>query len=390
MIEKYIERLFKEPETSYFLFGPRGTGKSTMVAHRHEDALLIDLRIADMRYQFFSNPDLLLEIVNQQPEGATIIIDEIQRVPELLSIIHILIEKKKKWKFILTGSGARKLKRQGVDLLGGRALNKVLYPFIAAELKEEFNLDDACLYGLLPLRFDAKNPREMLKAYVSLYLEEELRAEGLIRNIEPFARFLTVMSFSHGAILNVTNISKECHVQRTTVTHWLTILEELLLCYQLPIFDYRARRELTVHPKFYLFDAGIYHALRPQYAKDTRNELNGAALEGLVAQHLIAWNDYSSQTHTIAFWRTRSGVEIDFVVHGRLGFWAIEVKNSTTIHSSDIRGLTAFKQDYPDAKTILLYRGKFRLRKKDVLCLPCDEFLRAIIPDMPLDASFGV
>ncbi len=384
---RYVERLFKEPDTSYFLFGPRGTGKSTMVDHRHSDALLIDLRIPEERFKFLARPSLLKELVEPQLDGKTIIIDEIQKVPELLSIVHLLIEKKRHWKFILTGSSSRKLKREGVDLLGGRALNKVLHPFMAAELKELFSLEDALLYGLLPLRFGQKNPSEFLQGYISLYLEEEVRAEGRVRNIEPFARFLNVMSFSHGALLNIMNIARECYVKRTTITNWISILEDLLIGYQIQIFEQRAKRELSAHPKFYFFDTGICRALRPYSIKDTANEINGAGLEGLVAQHLMAWKDYTSEKHTINFWRTRSGAEVDFVVFGPLGFWAIEVKNSDKVNSNDLKHLTTFKDDYPEARPLLLYRGKNRLLLKNILCLPCEDFLKNILPNQPLDSS---
>jgi uncharacterized protein len=387
MALNYIKRLFKEPIQSYFLFGPRGTGKSTMVAKNNPHALVIDLRLSDMRYRLSANPDYLLELVRAQPEGKAIIIDEIQKVPDLLSLVHILIEEKRRWKFILTGSSARKLKRQGVDLLGGRALKKVLHPFMAAELKNKFNLEDALRYGLLPIRFGQANPFETLQAYISLYIEEEVKAEGLIRQIEPFTRFLRAMSFSHGGLLNVTNIARECAVQRTTVDSWIRILEDLLICYQIPMFTHKAKRELSSHPKFYFFDAGVYRALRPQSYSDSDDEINGASLEGLVAQHLLAWRDYSSRKHTIEFWRTRSAVEVDFVVNGPLGFWALEVKNSKTVRPDDIKSLRAFKEDYPEARTILLYRGKERLLKNNVLCIPCDEFLKQLVPDKAIDHS---
>ncbi len=388
MATKYIERMFKEPDRSYFLFGPRGTGKSTMVEHRHPGALFIDLRIPQERLRFLSNPDLFTGLVSAQPSGQTIVVDEIQKAPELLSLVHLLIEKKRQWKFILTGSSARKLKRQGIDLLGGRALNKVLNPFIAAELQERFNLESALRYGLLPLSFEQKDHAEILEAYIALYMEEEIQAEGLIRNSEPFARFLSVMSFSHASLLNVTNISRECGVKRTTVSSWISILEDLLIGFQLSVFTERAKRELSAHPKFYFFDAGVYRSLRPHSLKDTNDELDGAALEGLVAQHLMAWNDYSSQKHAIHFWRTRSGVEVDFVVLGPLGFWAIEVKNSDTIRVSDIRHLESFKEDYPQARALVLYRGHERLLIKNVLCLPCTDFLKQLVPDTALDTVF--
>jgi predicted AAA+ superfamily ATPase len=381
---KYINRVFRDPEKSYFLFGPRGTGKSTMTVEKNPDALLIDLRKADIRYRLMADPDILAEMVSAQPDGKTIIIDEIQKIPELLPIVHLLIEKKRMWKFILTGSSARKLKRQGVDLLGGRALKKVMHPFMACELKELFNLEDALMYGLLPLRFSYPDYSSTLNAYIDLYLEEEVKMEGLIRRFEPFTRFLHVMSLSHGAILNLTNIARECHVKRTTVNDWLSILEDLLICYQINIFTQRAKRELSSHPKFYFFDTGVYRALRPRSIKDSESEINGAGLEGLVAQHLMAWKDYTTEKHEVYFWRTRSGVEVDFVVFGPLGFWAIEVKNTEKIRMEDLAALSAFHEDYPEARTIFLYRGKERILKNNILCLPCDEFLRLLSPDLPL------
>lgn len=381
---KYIKRIFTEPDRSYFLFGPRGTGKSTMTELRHPHALFVDLRKADMRYRLAANPDDLIELVSAQPDGSTIVIDEIQKNPDLLPIVHILIEKKRGWKFILTGSSARKLKRQGVDLLGGRALKKVLHPFMASELHDEFNLDEALRFGLLPLRFSFNNYQEAMNAYIDLYLEEEVKMEGLIRHFKSFSRFLQVMSLSHGGILNTANIARECQVKRTTVYDWIAILEDLLISYQINIFSQRAKRELSSHPKFYFFDAGVYQALRPRSIKDSEAEVNGAGLEGLVAQHLMAWADYTSAKHEVSFWRTRSGTEVDFVVFGPLGFWAIEVKNAEKIRLEDLKGLSAFHDDYPEAQTIFLYRGKERLLKNNILCLPCEEFLKGICPNKSL------
>lgn len=384
MSKSFVPRVFVEPETSYFLFGPRGTGKSTMTVHRHPDALIIDLREGKWRYPLGDNPDELKQIVSAQPDGATIIIDEIQKIPDLLPIVHLLIEKKRGWKFILTGSSARKLKRQGVDLLGGRALKKELFPFMACELGDRFDLEDALEFGMLPLRFGQPDPAETLMGYVGLYLEEEVKTEGLIRNYDPFIRFLRAMSMTHAGLLNVANVSRECHVKRTTVNDWLLILEDLLISFQINMFTQRAKRELSSHPKFYFFDSGIFRAFRPRSLKDTPQEAEGAALEGLVAQHLMAWNSYTTAQHDIFFWRTRSGVEVDFVIFGELGFWAIEVKNSIQVRPADVDGLVEFQKDYPEAKTLLLYRGEERVMRKDVLCMPADKFLRKVAPNNPL------
>jgi uncharacterized protein len=385
---EHIKRLFQEPQASYFLFGPRGTGKSTLAARRHPNALLIDLRLHKERLRFSTDPDHLISLVRACQDGTVIIIDEIQKVPDLLPVVHLLIEEKRGWKFVLTGSNARKLKREGIDLLGGRALKKTLHPFMAVEIKEKFKLEEALLYGLLPLRFDASNPQDVLDAYISLYIEEEVKAEGLIRHVEPFSRFLQAMSFSHGSVLNVTNISRECRVKRTTVDSWISILEDMLIAYQIQVFTNRAKRELSAHPKFYFFDPCVYRTLRPHSIKDAWTELDGLALEGLVAQHLYAWKDYTSEKHTLHFWRTRSGVEVDFVIFGPLGFWAVEVKNSDRILPADLVPLISFREDYPEATALFLYRGKERLFQKNVLCIPCEEFLKELIPNLSLDHAF--
>jgi predicted AAA+ superfamily ATPase len=215
-------------------------------------------------------------------------------------------------------------------------------------------------------------------------LQEEIHAEGLVRNLDNFARFLEVVSFSHGSLLNVSNISRECEVKRKTVENYITILEELLLAYQLPVFSKRAQRELIAQPKFYLFDTGVFRALRPQGALDKVEEIEGAALEGLVAQHLKAWNDYGSQPHTFGFWRTRSGVEVDFIIYGPKGFWAIEVKNAKRVFPKDTKPLEAFLTDYPMAKGLLLYRGTEYLQIKNVLCIPCEDFLKQLKPNQEI------
>ena len=384
MTFKNIKRLFEEPKKSYFLFGPRGTGKSTMTQLRHPNALIIDLRLSDVKLKLTSNPQHLTELVRARPKGQIVIIDEIQKIPELLSLVHVLIEEKKGWVFILTGSSSRKLKRAGVDLLAGRALKKHLHPFMAIELGELFNLEESLKYGLLPLCFEDENPLDTLKTYVALYLEEEVKAEGIVRNIEPFARFIEAMSFSHGSQLNLTNVARECMVKRTTVASWISILEDLLIAFQLQVFTNRAKRELSAHPKFYYFDAGVFRTIRPQSIGDPLTELEGPALEGLVAQHLKAWCDYTAGENTLAFWRTRSGVEVDFVVHSPLGFWAIEVKNSRNISLDDLRHLKIFHEDYPEAKLIFLYRGTDRVMKGNILCIPCSEFLANLKPNQSI------
>lgn len=383
-----IDRFFQAPKASFFLFGPRGTGKSTFVHQHFKNAIYIDL-LDPERVRFFSAmPERLREMIDAQPESGFIVVDEVQRVPELLSVVHSLIEAKKGWKFVLTGSSARKLKRTGIDLLGGRALLHTMHPFMAGELGRHFNFDKAILHGLLPVVVASEDPMEVLRSYAALYLREEVQMEGLVRNIGNFSRFLEAISFSHTSILNVSNVARECEVERKVVEGYVGILEDILLGWHLPIFTKRAKRKLAVHPKFYLFDTGVFRSLRPKGPLDRVEEIEGQALEGLVAQHLKAWAAYSRGQRELFYWRTRSGVEVDFVVYGPEGLWGVEVKNTRKIHPADLRGLRSFKEEYPDSKRLFLYRGRDRLMKEGILCLPCVDFLKELRPDRMLDEAF--
>jgi predicted AAA+ superfamily ATPase len=313
-----------------------------------------------------------------------VVIDEVQKAPVLLDVVHDLIEKRAGPRFVLTGSSARKLKREGVDLLAGRALLRSFHPFMAVELGDRFSLDLALTQGLVPLIWDSPSPAEALKAYTALYLREEVQMEGLVRQVGQFARFLEGVSFSHAMALNLSEVARECQVSRKTAEGYLSILEDLLLSFQVPVFTKRARRHLTSHPKFYWFDAGVFVATRPKGPLDRPEEIAGAALEGLVAQHLRAWIDYTGSDFSLSFWRTKGHNEVDFVVYGRDGFWAIEVKHTSTIRPADLRGLRAFREDYPEATLRLLYRGKEILDLDGILCLPCEDFLLRLVPGQPL------
>ncbi|MEX1184770.1 MAG: DUF4143 domain-containing protein, partial [Gemmatimonadota bacterium] len=188
----------------------------------------------------------------------------------------------------------------------------------------------------------APDPADALAAYAALYLEQEVMAEGLVRDIGGFARFLEVVSFSHGAVLNVSNVARESQVSRKTVEGYIAVLEDLLLAFRLPVFKRRAARATAAHPRFYLFDAGVFHSLRPRGPLDRPGEIDGAALEGLVAQHLRAWCAYTRGSNELSYWRTRSWVEVDFIVYGEAGFWAIEVKNAAKVRPQDLRPLRSF------------------------------------------------
>ena len=381
---EFITRLFQPPAGSYYLFGPRGTGKTAWTQTYYRESLRIDLLQPDTLRRFRARPERILEVVHAQPRGKAIIVDEVQRVPELLSAVHALIEEKREWVFILTGSSARKLKRAGIDLLAGRAIVRTLHPFMAAELGSTFNLDTALQFGMLPLVLAAEHPQDVLGSYIDLYMREEVQAEGLVRNLGGFSRFLESISFSHGQVLNVSNVARECEVERKTVEGYLSVFKDLLLCFLLPVFSKRAGRATVQHPKFYLFDTGVFRSLRPLGPLDRTEETVGPALEGLVAQHLRAWAAYNRDRCELYYWRTRGGSEVDFVIYGPERFCSIEVKHAERIHRVDLRGLKAFRDDYPQARTIMLYRGNESLVIDGIFCMPCEDFLRRLHPEQEL------
>ena len=377
----FIPRILVPGKDHCFLLGPRGTGKTLWAKHQYPNALRVDLLDPENLRSYAAKPERLIEVVEANPKREQVIIDEIQKLPALLEVVHLLIERKLGQQFVLTGSSARKLRRQGVNLLGGRAVQKTMHPYIAAELGSRFSLSKALRQGMLPLIWAADDPGATLKAYSGLYLREEVQMEGLVRNVGSFARFIEAISFSHASVLNLSNVARECQVNRKTVEGYLEILEDLLLGFRIAVFSQRAKRELATHPKFYFFDAGVFRANRPAGPLDAPSELDGLAFEGLVAQHLRAWCDYSAGSNQLHYWQTRSQVEVDFVVYGESGLHAIEVKNTSHVRAADLRGLKNFEEDYPQSRLYFVYRGKERLKQDGVLCIPGDEFLANLKPN---------
>jgi predicted AAA+ superfamily ATPase len=316
----------------------------------------------------------------------TVVIDEIQKVPALLDVVHLILEDKAQRppQFILTGSSARKLKKSGVNLLAGRVLLRKLHPFMASELGDRFDMAAGTRYGMLPIVWASRNRGKTLDTYVSLYLREEVHMEGLIRSLGNFSRFLEAISFSHASLLNTSQVARECQAGQKTVEGYIDVLEDLLLAFRVKCFTMKAQRQLVAHPKFYFSDSGIYQALRPRGPLDSPGETGGAALEGLVAQHLRAWIDYSGNGGELYFWRTRAGTEVDFIIYGPSVFAAIEVKASRNVYTRDVRSLGAFRAEYPESRTCLLYGGAERLMVNGVQCIPCNDFLRALRPGMDL------
>ncbi len=377
---RYIPRLLVPPKESFFLLGARGTGKSTWIGHVYPEAIRIDLLLPEEERKYAAYPERIREVVAMAGPRGVVIIDEIQRAPGILPVIHSLIEEQSNILFILTGSSARKLRRDIGNLLGGRLLMRYMPPFLASELGDQFSLSKALKVGMIPMIWQAAEPEEKIRNYVGVYLKEEVQAEGIVRQIGDFARFMEVASFSHGQLLKSTDIAREAQVKRTTVDNYLHVLEDLLLAFTLPVFTRRAQRAVIAHSKFYFFDTGVFRSIRPQGPLDKEMEIEGPALEGLVAQHLRAWVLSQKEAHQMAFWRTRTQLEVDFIIYGPSGFWAIEVKRGADPSPADVNGLAAFKEEYPEATCLLLYNGKQKIRYRNILCVPIAEFLLNLRP----------
>ena len=363
-----------ESRKSFFLFGPRGTGKTTWLKHRLPEALFVNLLQAEFYNRLTANPGHLRQLVPPGHTGWTII-DEVQRIPALLNEVHDLIETRE-LRFVLTGSSARPLRRKGVNLLAGRALTYRMHPLTVAEQGDAFNLRDSLELGHLPARFSESDPGKYLKDYVQTYLREEVMQEGLTRNIGHFSHFLEVASFSQGATVNISAAAREAQINRPVAENYFSILEDLLIAVRLPVFSRKAKRKLISQTKFYFFDVGVYRSIRPVGPLDSDAEIDGPALETLVLQELRAVNDYHGLDYRIHFWRTRSGLEVDFVLYGPNGLLAIEVKRSTQIQSRDTRSLREFRKDYPPARCFVFYGGPSPLYLDGVTVLPIERALR--------------
>ena len=358
---------------SFFLFGPRGTGKTTWLKQRFPNALYLDLLDHTLYLDLLTRPQRLRELISPRHDD-WIVLDEVQRVPLVLNEVHRLIETEQR-RFVLTGSSARSLRRRGVNLLAGRARTYHLYPLTAVEVGADFSLERALVHGQLPSVYAQPDPDRYLASYVESYLRQEIIEEGRTRNLATFSRFLESASFSQASILNVAEVAREVGVDRKTAAGHFDLLEDLLIATRVPIFTRRAKRRMTTHPKFFLFDAGVYRTIRPTGPLDSPEEIDGAALETLVYQELRAHIAYRALDLKLFTWRTGSGAEVDFVAYGGDGLFAIEVKRRGRIRSADMQGLTQFKADYPMARCVLLFGSDRREYRDGIDLLPVTEAL---------------
>jgi predicted AAA+ superfamily ATPase len=373
-----VRRLLRPPQGHFFLFGPRGTGKSTWLAQEFPGALRLDLLAPDVLRTYQARPERLRERIAAEPGADTVVIDEVQKAPQLLDVVHSLVEERTGPRFVLTGSSARKLRHGAANLLGGRLVAAQMPPFLASELGDAFDLQRALQIGLVPLVWQAPDPDATLAAYASLYLQEEVQAEALVRQVGDFARFLEVISFSQGSLLNLAALAREAEIPRKRAESYLGIVEDLLLGFRCPVFQRRAQRQLVHHQKFYFFDAGVFRSLRPRGPLDAPEEIEGMALEGLVAQHLRAVCQLRGDGTSLSFWRTRSGLEVDFVLYGPGLFMAVEVKRSARLQRRDLVALKGFQADYPEAECCLVSFAPEPLVVDGIRCEPLEPWLRRL------------
>ncbi|WP_192483396.1 MULTISPECIES: ATP-binding protein [Cysteiniphilum] len=371
-------------EQSAFLWGARQTGKSTYLKQAFPDSYKIDLLLSDVYERYKKYPGTLREVIAGLPKeqrSLPVIIDEVQKVPALLDEVHYLIESQQ-IAFILCGSSARKLKRGGANLLGGRAWRFECFPLTSAEIPE-FDLLKALNHGLLPRIYDAEaiHVKRSLRAYVQEYLKEEIQAEGLVRNLSGFAKFLDAAAFCSGELLNYTKIAADCAVDQKTVKAYFQILYDTLIGYEIKPYNKKVTRDiLSKTVKFYLFDTGVFNQLTGQYLTTLQGDRAGKIFEHFILMELIAFRGYNELDYPIEYWRTKTGLEVDFVInHAEI---AVEIKISKHVRSADIKGLKAFKDEHPNSKAyVVSLDQEVRALPSGILILPWQVFLQRLWND---------
>lgn len=377
MYKRFLDLNLKQ-SSSVFMLGPRACGKTFWIRENIKNLNYINLLDPSTRMDLEADPSRLVHYLSKS-KTEWIVIDEIQKIPALLDIVHKLIEEEKR-RFILTGSSARKIRRSGVNLLAGRALSHRMYPLTAIELGDDFDISKSLQFGHLPSIYDKKDldPKEYLLSYVSTYLKEEVNYEGFTRNLGAFSRFLEYASFSQASTLNMSEIAREAGIKTNTVASYFDLLEDMLIAYRIPVFSKRAKRKLISHPKFFFFDAGVYQHLRPRSILDAVSEVSGPALETLILQDLMAINSYKKLSYQFFYWRTVSGNEVDLILLGEKKLIAIEVKHARKVSKFDLKSLKSFQEDYPKAELFLVYLGDKKLNIDSVSVIPAPEFLKNI------------
>ena len=375
-MEKYerIQKILDIQDDSVFLWGARQVGKSTLVKKLFPDAKIYDLLKSDEYSRLLRRPQLLREELMSYDETNVVVIDEIQKIPALLDEVHWLIVNRG-IRFVLCGSSARKLKRVGTNLLGGRALPVMLFPFVSAEIPD-FDLFRAINNGMIPRHYMVQNPQKRLEAYIGVYLKEEIQEEAVVRQLSSFNRFLDVAAQCDGEMINYNNIAQDCGVSATTIKEYFNILEQTLIGYMVPAFTLSKKRRAITTKKFYYFDVGVVN-----YLLNRSNLLPGSidfghAFEHFMIQEIIAYLSYNEKKEKLSYWRTSNGYEVDAIIgDARV---AIEFKSSEEVQSKHTKGLKAFEEDFPDAKKIIVSLDRNKRILNGIEVIPAMEFLQML------------
>ena len=387
MKKLYVNRLLKLPDRSFFLFGPRGVGKTTWLREVLADASFFDLLDSSLYLEFSQSPGNLEAMIGNLPKGSWVVIDEIQKIPYLLDEVHRLMETRG-WRFALCGSSARKLRRGGVNLLGGRAITRNLDTFSYKELGNLFDAEFALQWGFLPyVQLDRKNAPDILNSYVNTYIKEEIKEEGIVRSLPPFLRFLGIAGQLNGQLVNGQNISREAGVPRSSVDVYFSILEDTLLGYFLPAYRPSVKIREQTHPKFYWFDPGVARAAAGLLFEPVDRLWKGIALENMIYHELKVYNLTQNRNRPISFYRTGSGVEIDFVIETRkrrsisnAHIVCLEIKLAEKWDRKwerPMRSLSKSDRIHVD-KMIGIYTGKRAYYYDGIDVLPVQDFLERL------------
>ena len=361
-------------DEAMFLFGGRQTGKSTLLKERFPKAVYIDLLKSDVRNRFKQHPEEFRESLLRYPPETLVVVDEIQKVPDLLDEVHWLMVEKGLW-FILSGSSARKIKKSGANNLGGRAIPETLFPLVSAEIPD-FDLERAVQNGMIPRHYAVANARNRMRAYIDLYLKEEIIEEALVQNADEFVRFMEVAAIMDGEILNYENVASDCEVSANTVKAYYKILVDTLLGFEVPAYRKVIKRKLYKAPRFYYFDVGIANHLTKRYHLAPRTPEYGHAFEHLIMQEIAAYLGYTNSDEELTYWHTYENLEVDAVIgDARV---AIEIKSKEHIDHDDKKGVTEFAKEHPDTRQIIVSRDRISRRSGDVDLYYVTDFFKAL------------
>jgi predicted AAA+ superfamily ATPase len=360
-----------------FLFGGRQVGKSTLLKERFPKAVYIDLLNSELRNRYRQHPEEFRESLLRHAPETLVIVDEIQKVPDLLDEVHWLMVNKGLF-FILSGSSARKLKKSGANNLGGRAIPETLFPLVSAEIPD-FDLDRAIQNGMIPRHYMVANARNRLKSYIELYLKEEIIEEAAVQKVDDFIRFLEVAAISNGEMLNYENVATDCGVSANTVKAYYQILCDTLLGFEVPAFRKVIKRKLTKSSRFYFFDVGIANYLTGRHHLAPQTPEYGHAFEHLVMQEIVAYLGYKGIEEKLTYWHTYDDIEVDAVIgDARV---AIEIKSADSIQTNHKKGLVEFAKEHPNVKQILVSRDRISRRSGDIDLYYVNDFFKALWND---------